>query len=255
MPVRQPAYLLHQRSGRARVRINGKDHYLGPYDSPESRDKYDDLIAQWRVSKAVPSNYTLTIDDLCLAYLEHAQEHYTKDGQQTSEVCCIRNSLRFLIAECGRIRAREFGPRLLKAVRQKMVDARLTRSTINNNVGRIRRMFRWAVGEELLPSSVLVALSAVQGLQAGRSNAKEGRKVGIVSQAAIDAIKPYVSKPVWAMVQLQLLTGMRSGEVLAMRGCDLNTSAPSGLIGRAVTKRNTTANPAQSILAPKPKPW
>ena len=45
-----------------------------------------------------------------------------------------------------------------------------------------------------------------------------------VSQAAIDAIKPFVSAPVWSAIQLQMLTGMRSGEVLAMRGCDINTS-------------------------------
>lgn len=32
---RKPAYLLHAPSGQARVRIDGNDHYLGVYDSPE----------------------------------------------------------------------------------------------------------------------------------------------------------------------------------------------------------------------------
>jgi len=45
-----------------------------------------------------------------------------------------------------------------------------------------------------------------------------------VPDAWIDAIEPYVSRQVWALVQLQVLTGARPGEVLAMRGCDLNTS-------------------------------
>lgn len=33
-----------------------------------------------------------------------------------------------------------------------------------------------------------------------------------------------MSRPIWGAIQVQLLTGMRPGEVLAMRGCDLNMS-------------------------------
>ena len=42
---RRPAYLLHKATGQARVRIDGKDCYLGVYGSPESRERYDELIA------------------------------------------------------------------------------------------------------------------------------------------------------------------------------------------------------------------
>ena len=41
---RKPAYTLHKPTGQARVRIKGKDHYLGEYGTPESRERYDDLI-------------------------------------------------------------------------------------------------------------------------------------------------------------------------------------------------------------------
>ena len=41
-----PSYLLHKPTGQARVRIDGKDHYLGPYGSDESRIAYGKLIAQ-----------------------------------------------------------------------------------------------------------------------------------------------------------------------------------------------------------------
>ena len=221
---RQPAYSVHKPSGQARVIIDRKHIYLGPHGSPQSYDRYQDLIAEWRIRNCDTDRYTLTIDDLALSYLEHAKQHYLKDGQQTSEVCCLKNALRFLVAAAGRTRARDFGPKLLKAVRQRMIDAGLCRSTINTGIGRIRRMFRWAVAEELVPANVLIALQAVQGLQAGRCGAVEPTVVKPVSRDAIDAIKPFVSAPVWSAVQLQLLTGMRSGEVLAMRGCDINTS-------------------------------
>lgn len=220
--ARQPAYLLLQATGQARVRINGRDIYIGSHGSPESRERYDDLIAEWRIHNGATDRYTLTIDDLALSYLEHAKQHYLKDGRQTSEVGCVRNALRFVVAAAGQSRARDFGPKLLQAVRQHMIEAGLCRSTINKSVGRIRRMFRWAVAEELIPSNVLAALEAVSGLQAGRCRAKESEQVGPVSQAAVDAIQSFVSAPIWAGVQLQLLTGMRSGEVLSMRGCDIN---------------------------------
>ena len=41
---KKPGYWNHKPSGQAYVRIDGKDHYLGAYDCPESRDRYEELI-------------------------------------------------------------------------------------------------------------------------------------------------------------------------------------------------------------------
>jgi hypothetical protein len=50
----QPSYRLHKARNCAVVTINGKNHYLGPYDSPESHEEYARLIAEWRANgKAV----------------------------------------------------------------------------------------------------------------------------------------------------------------------------------------------------------
>ena len=43
----------------------------------------------------------------------------------------------------------------------------------------------------------------------------------------VEATLPKLPAPVAAMVRLQLLTGMRAGEVMVMRGMDLNTSGPT----------------------------
>lgn len=74
------------------------------------------------------------------------------------------------------------------------------------------------------PSRVHQALTTIAGLKAGRSTAKESTPVCPVAEDAIYAVKPYVSRPVWAMIQVQLLTGMRPSEVVALRGRDLNMS-------------------------------
>ena len=41
-----PPYSLHRHTGQARVRIDGRDYYLGIHGSPESRQKYAQLIAE-----------------------------------------------------------------------------------------------------------------------------------------------------------------------------------------------------------------
>jgi integrase len=115
---------------------------------------------------------------------------------------------------------------MLKAVRQSMIDEGLARTTINGAAGRIRRMFRWAVGDgnELVPASVLAGLEAVTDLQFGRSAARETAPVKPVDDAWIKAIRPHVTRQVWGLIQFQLTTGARPGEALIVRGCDLNTS-------------------------------
>ena len=57
--MRVPSYRSHS-SGQARVTLNGKDHLLGTYGSPESKAAYGRLIAEFNasnwahVSKLVP---------------------------------------------------------------------------------------------------------------------------------------------------------------------------------------------------------
>ena len=71
-------------------------------------------------------------------------------------------------------------------------------------------MFKWAVENQLIEPSVLHGLQAVSGLRAGRSGAKETAPVRPVPDAFVDAVLPFVSPQVAAMIELQRVTGMRS---------------------------------------------
>jgi hypothetical protein len=61
MPKRPPKYSLHKPSGRARVRINGKDIYLGDYESRESRERYNQIVAKWLTGKCDIDREALTL--------------------------------------------------------------------------------------------------------------------------------------------------------------------------------------------------
>jgi len=71
-------------------------------------------------------------------------------------------------------------------------------------VNRIRHGFKWAVGDEIVPGSVLYALQAVPGLRRGRSDAYEPEAVKPVPMERVEAIQPFVSRQAWAMVHLQI---------------------------------------------------
>ena len=152
MPARRkvPTYQHHRASGQARVRIDGKDRYLGEYDSPQSHELYADVIREWRLRHDT-SQFFITIDDLCLKFMEHANRDYLhRDGTPTGEADNLRHALRFRVNEFGTYHVRDFGPLKLKKVRESMIDAGLCRTTINRSIHRIRRAFAWGVENELV---------------------------------------------------------------------------------------------------------
>jgi integrase len=223
-----PSYRLHKQSGQAVVTLRlpdggRKDVLLGPYGSDASKVEYERVLAEWRATggRAVaPAG--LIVNELILAFWHHAGAYYRHpDGTPTSELKEIRYSLRDLKALYGHSPAADFGPLALKAVRQRMVEAGLSRKLINKRVDRIKRAFRWAAGEEMVPVTVYQGLRTVPGLVKGRSTARETEPVQSAPEAFVDAVRPYVTPHVWAMISLQRLTGMRPGEVCAMRACDI----------------------------------
>jgi integrase len=153
----------------------------------------------------------------------------------------------------GRVSVREFGPLALKAVRTRMIQARHSRTYINDHVGRIKRMFRWGVENEFVPPGVLQGLQAVGGLKRGRSDARETEPVRPVANEIVDAIRGHVSKQVWAMIELQRLTGMRSGEVVSMRGRDLDMSGPLWLYTPSTHKTEHQGHLRAVELGPRAK--
>jgi integrase len=133
--------------------------------------------------------------------------------------------MRFARQLYGQTLAASLGPLALKAIRQKMVDAGHARSTVNANVRRIRRMFRWGVENELLPPSVLQALEAVTALLSGKTEARDTDPVRPVSDAVVEATLPRLSAVVADMVRFQRLTGCRPQEVCLVRPCDVDPKA------------------------------
>ena len=167
----------------------------------------------------------ITVIELIAKFWQHAQQYYRrKDGTPTSEVENHRQALRPLRELYGRSRADDFGPRALKAVRKRIIEMGWCRSYINKQVAHLKHAFKWADAEELVAPSVYHGLQAVEGLKRGRSDVRETSPIKPVPEGHVNAIRPHTNQQVAALINLQLLTASRSGELVLMRPIDLNTT-------------------------------
>src|SRR6516165_329993 len=112
--ARTPSYCLHKASGQAVVRIDGKDHYLGRYGSPESKAEYDRLIGEWLIGgrQAPRRNQppSLSVSQLILRYWQFAEQHYRDphDGTPSRELDNLKDALRPLRKLYGHTPASDF---------------------------------------------------------------------------------------------------------------------------------------------------
>jgi integrase len=221
---------LHKASGQAVVTLNGFDHYLGDHGSNASRNAYQRKVSEWLSSQKLGTIHPardqtdVTIDEIFVRYWAHVKAYYVKDGQPTGEQHALRSALTPLVSMYGPTEAAAFGPLELKAVREMMIEQKLSRRLINQRVHRIRRMFKWAVENAYLSSVIFHGLQAVSPLKRGRCAAPDAEPVRPLPQDIFDATCLYMSPEVKAMAEIQWHTGMRPGEVVMIRGRDIDRS-------------------------------
>lgn len=231
---RIPSYRLHKSTGQAVVTLSGHDHYLGPHGSPESHAAYQRVVAEWLSRNRQPETERtpdLTVSELLTAYMAFALVYYRKadpdSGElvETSQVGRLRYALAPVRQLYGDTPARAFGPLALKAVQAHLVGRGLCRKYVNQLVDSVKRVWKWAVSEQLVPAGCYEALRCVPGLRAGRTQARESVRVLPAPADAIPPVKALLSRHLAACVDLQLYTGCRPGEALAIRPREVDRSA------------------------------
>ncbi|MEM7203925.1 MAG: site-specific integrase [Planctomycetota bacterium] len=268
-----PSYLRHKASGQAITVVRTGDGgrrqiYLGPYDSPESHRRYREVLARHldpaRDEQGIPGQdeaacRPVTVTELVAQFLAWADAYYRRpDGSPSREFPNYVAAARPLLQLYRDEPAADFRPLKLKRVRELMVERGWARRSINKQVGRLRRMFKWAVENELVGPEVLARLQAVTGLKRGRTPARETRPTQPVAWAEVEAVLPRVSSVVAAMVLVQWHTGMRPNEVVQMRAGDVERAGPVWVYRPANHKtayrgreREVFIGPAgQDVLAP-----
>ena len=92
--ARVPKYALHKSSGHARVKIDGREIYLGAYGSPESKRRYAELIAAspTTVLDATnrPRTQGLMVGELAALFMARCETYYrSPDGTPSGECVTV----------------------------------------------------------------------------------------------------------------------------------------------------------------------
>ena len=221
-----PRYRRHKSSGQAVVRLEDRDIYLGKHGTAASREAYRRFVAEWFQNGGdLPAPlHTASVTEVIVSYVEFATG-YCKGGKPTDELRLIKTALKIVRELYGRTPAAKLGPLALKACREQMIARDWCRTHINKQVDRVKRAFKWAAENEMIPGTVYQALRCVAGLKRGRTTARERSKVKPVPDADVLATLEHLNNVVAAMVQLQRLCGARPSELCSLRPCDLNRTA------------------------------
>ena len=226
-----PKYRKHKATGQAIVTIDGKDFYLGPYDSKASKLEYDRLVGEWLANgrSLKIADKVLTITELIAKYWKHAKGYYVKNGKPTDELPGLKIALQLVRANYGDAAIDQFGPLSLVALQNKFVQRGNCRRYVNQNIGRIKRMFKWGVAQEIVSNEVYQRLTTVSGLRKGKTEASESKPVLPVDESTIEkTILNLRNKVVADMIRIQRLTGCRPGELMIIKPCDVDRDSVDG---------------------------
>jgi integrase len=208
--MRVPKY--RKQTGRdfAFVEHEGRRHRLpGRYNSPESRDAYKQFLARVLGKEELPplvgAADEITVQVLVAVFMQYAEKRYPPGKR--SEFANCKYGLKPFLDTYGDYLAVSIGPLKIKALQKKMTAAGRLPGYVNTVCGKIKRAYKWAASEELIPIAAYQALLTVPGLPEPKHKKKP------VPQSDYEAIASELSPTIAAMAAVQWHTGVRSESI------------------------------------------
>lgn len=269
-----PTVFRHQ-SGQDRVRIDGKDFYLGKSGSDEARAAYARLIAEVAAGRPVISEAkagpALSVRDVVAEWWGPAGPG-AKYSERGREAVQFRRALQPLLRLYGPTRADAFKADQLEALRGAMASGSWMTAQereqsrqpcwcanrCNRMCGRIKTLWRWAERKGYVPDGRWAHLCALPGLGRNDASVRHTAARKACSWDELSLVLPHCVRPVRAILLLLWHTGMRPGDACLMRACDVERSGEVWVYRPATHKndwrgqdRAVPLGPAaQKVLAP-----
>lgn len=258
---KMPARRFHV-SGQSIVTFNSRTYYLGKHDSPESLARYAVLLAKYQAGglkmpedfsmgdiepqiqamlgasqagliQEQQDNSPILVSHVTALYREHLKEKYPNGSQERNRYQQLADHLDSLYGDClvsdfGPVKLKEFRANLVengmpgKRVWKKKVVKPLARKYINRLTNSVITMFDYAVAGEIVDIAKVQQLRSLTTLRNGQTTAPETEKVKPVPIEHVRATAEHLSPIIKAMLRIQVATGMRPGELVIMRPCDID---------------------------------
>ncbi|CAN5528513.1 site-specific integrase [soil metagenome] len=222
-PNAVPSFRKHRPTGQAVTTVklaNGqrKDLYLGRHGTAAAKAEYARIVALTAANGGIyPSQADdLTVNEAILAYIQHIKPTAGR------ELSTIKKACRTIRELYGRTPACEFGPKALKVVQQNWIDRGTTRQGCNRLLATVKRCWKWLVSEEMVPAENLMAMKTIAGVKSGASAVPEREPVAPANPDDVERVIPFLPTGVAPIVQLQVLTGARCGELVKLRVGELD---------------------------------
>ncbi len=219
-----PKIYFHKPTGRARVRINGHDVYLGAYGSPEAAEAYARLVAELAAGNPPPSRRVdgpSTVAQVCSQWSDHMATLYPADSREPRN---YRLALAVVLKLYGSTLAKDFDPPRLMAVQRAMAEQGWARNNVNRQTVRVRTVWRWAESRKLVPAGTWYALRTVPGLRRSDPTVKQTSPRQAASWDDVKAVLRHCNAKQRDMVLVMWWSGCRSSEVRRLNVQELDRS-------------------------------
>jgi integrase len=246
----------HAGAGQWYVRIDGVQRYLGA-EEVAARGVWSSLRDEFVRRQPAPveedsrpvKSEPKKISGLVLRYIEVMKGRVT-DRRTWSR---INAAMEMLLKHFGKSSPAEFRAKSFRFLREQFVKCRrevdgmpVSRKWVNHLAAEVRAFVRWASEEELMPSEAAASVMLIKPLRIDQG----GRETEIrmpPEAGAVEATLPYLFSPVREMVELQLLTGLRPGELCELKPAYFSRS-PGEQIQIPNTRKKVSAMVVDGVL-------
>ena len=216
------------------VTFDRKDIVLGQWNTKTSKQEYQRAIGEWLAAGKVSTKQNvITVSEICVDYTKASKKRYQdQDGKPTEEFKTVQRIMRQLRSNYGGTDASEFKALRFKAIRQVIAEnglsennpAPICRHVVNKYCRHIIRAFKLAAENEKLQPENYQSMKAVETLKKGSTTAHETDPIKPIEEELVEKTLQHLHGIAADMVRIQLLTGMRPGELCQLRPTDIDRS-------------------------------
>lgn len=232
--MRMPKLQFHKASKRYFV-WDGKakkNFYLGRNER-EAKIKYHEMMLDWEyngnylvepLDPETPGGNVYYVAELVEKY-SNDRKRYFKNNIKSWDTGHM--AMDYLLDNCGHLLVTQFTMKELRYIRDQMMkptkrNRLLCRNTINRLMREIALFWRWCASMEFVEIDMYHKCQSLQPLRRGHCDVPESEPVQPVELEHVRAVQANTNDSVAALIELQLLTGARPGELVGLKADDIN---------------------------------